>query len=419
MVGKNGLFLRTLAFSLVAAVWSAAAAHASGFGIFTQGAEALGRANAAVASGDGPSVLFFNPALMNRLEGTRLEAGTTLIFPRREFRDDNGASSTTRDSVFYPSTFYLTHAINEKASVGLAVFNPFGLGTDWGGEWPGRYIATKSEIESYAINPAVSYRMAPWLSVAAGLDVVLLDAKLEGRIFTPAGDVRQRFKGDGSGIGYNVAIALGAGRGITLGASYRSEVRIDIDGRAAFDLPAGLPAGLFPATAARTSITLPQQVSAAIAGRVGDDLTVEVGMRWEDWSSFNQLKIDFEQPVAGTSTAISPRDWQATFAVNAGGKYRISDRYSVMAGYLYGWNPVPDSSFEPAIPDSNTHLLCIGGEGRFDRLTIALGYGYQLQEGRTKNNSIGTFPGSNPTDLVNGRYSSDLHLLGMSFGYRF
>jgi long-chain fatty acid transport protein len=25
-----------------------------------------------------------------------------------------------------------------------------------------------------------------------------------------------------------------------------------------------------------------------------------------------------------------------------------------MAGYLYGQNPIPDSTFEPAIPDSDT-----------------------------------------------------------------
>ena len=418
MINKR-LFLWTMIFSIVSIAWNAATVLASGFGIFTQGAEALGRANAVTASGDSPSVLFFNPALINRLPGTQLEAGTTLIFPQREFRGDNGASSTTQDTVFYPSSLYLTHAINDKVSLGLAVFNPFGLGTDWGGEWPGRYIATKSEIQTYTINPVASYRITPYLSVAAGLDIVLLDAKLEGKIYTPAGDVRQKFSGDGNGIGYNIGIALDAGGGITVGASYRSEIRIDIDGQASFDVPTGLPGGLFPTTVGKTFITLPQQVSAGVSWRANDNLTAEVGMRWEDWSSFRQLKIDFDQPVAGTASVTSPRDWHATFAVNIGGKYKLNDRFSLMAGYLYGWNPVPDSTFEPAIPDSNTHLFCVGGEGRFGSLTVALGYGYQLQEGRTKNNAIGTFPGSSPADQVNGSYSSDLHLLGMSLGYRF
>jgi len=419
MVTSKWQHLGIIFLSVATVAWNAGDAGASGFGIFTQGADALARGNAVVASGDGPSVMYFNPALMNRLPGTQVEAGTTLIFPQREFRDESGSVSTTRDSVFYPSTFYLTHTFNEKASVGLAVFNPFGLGTDWGGDWPGRYIATKSEIETYNINPAASYRITPYLSIAAGLDVIVLDAKLEGKIPTPAGDVRQRFKGDGNGIGFNVGIALDAGSGITLGAAYRSEVRIGIDGRASFEAPAGLPAGLFPDGGAKTSITLPQQVTAGIAWRASDNLTAEIGMRWEDWSSFKQLKIDFDQPVAGTSSVISPRDWHATFAVNAGAKYRLNDSVALMAGYLYGWNPVPDSTFEPAIPDSDTHLFCVGGEGRIGRMTVALGYGYQLQYGRTKNNAIGAFPGVSPASQANGRYTSDLHLLGMSLGYRF
>src|ERR1039457_2613394 len=116
------MFFGTMIIWMVAAVWNSSAAFASGFGIFTQGAEALGRANAVVASGDGPSVLFFNPALMNRLPGTQMEVGTTLIFPQREFRDRNGTTSSTRDEVFYPSTVYLTHAFNNTLSAGLGVF---------------------------------------------------------------------------------------------------------------------------------------------------------------------------------------------------------------------------------------------------------------------------------------------------------
>jgi len=110
---------------------------------------------------------------------------------------------------------------------------------------------------------------------------------------------------------------------------------------------------------------------------------------------------------------ITPRDWHGTFAVNAGGKYRLNDTFSLMAGYLYGWNPVPDSTFDPAIPDSNTNLFSVGGEMRFDSFKIALGYAYQLQAGRTMNNP--NFPES----LANGRYDSDSHLVAISLGYQF
>jgi long-chain fatty acid transport protein len=92
------------------------------------------RARAAVvAHTDSPSTIFFNPAQMNKLDGTQLELGTTFLIARREFNSaTSGNTSETKDDVFFPSTFYITHKFNEKVSAGLGVFNPFGLGTDWG-----------------------------------------------------------------------------------------------------------------------------------------------------------------------------------------------------------------------------------------------------------------------------------------------
>lgn len=389
-------------------VGSVTSAQGSGFGIFTQGASALGQANSVVAHEEGPSTLFFNPALMNRLRGTQVEAGTTLIFPHRKFQEPGGTATTTRDTVFFPSTFYVTHAFNDNISAGLAVFNPFGLSTDWGGEWQGRYLATKSEITTYNINPALSYRVLPNLSVAAGLDVVVLDATLQSKVPStalgiagPAFDVNQRFTGSGEGVGYNVALAWAVTDSLSLGASYRSKVRIGIDGDLSFDAVPGKTAG-------DASLTLPQQVFTGIAYRVSEDFTTEAGMRWEDWSSFRQLEIN----LAGLPPAVYPRNWHSTFAVNGGGKYRLNDRYAISAGYLYGWNPVPNETFEPAIPDSNTHLFCLGGEAQIDRLKISLGYGYQLQENRTKATNV-----YGPT--ANGEYSADLHLVGISVGWYF
>jgi long-chain fatty acid transport protein len=387
---------------------AASSAYGSGFGIFTQGASPLGQADAVVAHSDGPSAVFFNPALIGKLPGTQVEVGTTLIFPHREFRDPGGATTATRDTLFYPSTFYLTHAFNDKFSAGLGVFNPFGLGTDWGGDWAGRYIATNSELRTFNINPVAAYRLTPHLSVAAGMDIVLLDATLESKIPSTAlgipgkpFDVAQKFTGSGLGLGYNFGAYYEVNDKLSLGASYRSQVEIDVDGDLSLSVS---PQGV----SGKTSITLPQQVFAGIAYRPVDRLTVEAGMRWEDWSSFKQLQV----AIAGQPPVVSPRDWHGTYAINAGGKYRLNDAVSLMAGYLYGWNPVPDSTFEPAIPDSNTHLFCVGEETRFGRLTVALGYAYQLQEERSKTTNL-------YGPVANGTYNSYLHLLGLSFGYKF
>ncbi|GAC1467264.1 MAG: outer membrane protein transport protein [Desulfuromonadaceae bacterium] len=398
---------------------TASPAYGSGFGIFTQGASALGQADAVVAHTDGPSAIFFNPALLNKLPGTQAEIGTTLLFPTRDFRNTaTGATASTEDTLYYPSTFYVSHTFNDKISAGLGVFNPFGLGTEWNGTWDGRYIATKSKIETFNINPVVSCQITPDLSFAAGLDVILLDATLEKKVnLSPLGlpDANQKFKGDGTGVGYNLGVAYNVGHDVSLGASYRSEVEIDVKGNVNFDLPSPLLAGALPNTGGKTTITLPRQLLAGVAYQANDRLTVETGFRWEEWRSFKESKVELNQPVAGQTTITESKNWHDTFAVNVGGKYRLNDTFTLLAGYLYGWNAVPDDTFEPSVPDANTHLFCLGTDMEFNNIKLAVSYAYQLQEERSKNNTVGATAGG----AANGTYNADIHLLGLSVTYRF
>ncbi len=391
--------------------------HASGFGIFTQGADALGQANATVAHSDGPSAVYFNPALLPSLPGTQVEIGTTAVLPSRKFKSDlDGHTEKTEDTAYFPSTFYLTHQFNERWSAGLAVFNPFGLGTVWDSDWEGRFIATKSRITTFNINPAVACQITPKLAIGAGLDILLLDAKLKNKIdlsgfALPEAD--QKFTGDGEGVGFNVGLHLQITDALSFGAAYRSEIKVDIDGKADFDPPAAA-AAFFPDTDGDTSLTLPAQFTAGLAYHFSPDWIVEAGVRWEDWSSFDELKIELDQAVAvpPTTSVSYPRDWDDTWAFNIGTKYRLNDRVALMAGYLYGDNPVPDSTFEPAIPDSDTHLFTVGSELTFDKLKVALAYGFQLQEDRDKDtNEYGA--------VANGSYENYIHLAAVSLSYAF
>ncbi len=404
--------------------FTASTSFASGFGIFTQGADALGQANATVAHTDGPSAVYFNPALLPLLKGTQVEIGTTAVFPSRKFESDaGGPTERNEDTAWFPSTFYLSHQFNDQFSAGLAVFNPFGLGTIWDSDWEGNTIATKSRITTFNINPAVAWRITPKISIGAGLDILLLDAKLKNKIDfsglgSPDGD--QQFTGDGEGVGFNVGLLVQITDSLSFGASYRSEIKVDIDGKAKFDIPSAAEpfvGSLFPDTDGDTSITLPQQITAGLAWRITPTWIVEAGLRWEDWQSFEELTIELDQPVLFETSVTYPRDWHSTWAYHVGTKYRINDQVALMAGYLYGQNPIPDSTFEPAVPDSDTHLFTVGTELTFNNLKLALAYGFQLQEDRDKETN--QYPILGDPSIANGTYENHLHLAGISLTYAF
>jgi len=389
-------------------------AHASGYAVFTHGASALGQGNAVTAHTQSPSTVFYNPALMNRLEGTQLELGTTALIVSREFESNTPGNSISNDSSFFPSTFFVTHKFNDKLSAGLGVFNPFGLGTEWGEGWEGRYIATKSELTTYNFNPAVSYQVTPAFAVAAGVDVVYLTATLQKKLPSaalglPAGtDINQKFKGDGIGMGFNVGLAYDPAKDVTVGVSYRSPVTIEADGDATFSLAALNSHG-------KTKLTLPPQLTAAVAYTGINKVVLEAGLRWEGWSAFDKLQIDLDN---GTRS-VTRRDWSDGWGFNLGGRYQYTDTIALLGGYVYGNAVAPDSTFDPSIPDAATHVFCLGTDLNFQRFNVALSYAYQLYEDRTKNNAIN---GGLPAALAssaNGTYETAAHLLAVSLGYRF
>ena len=398
--------------------------YGSGFAVYTQGASALGQADAVIAHVDDPSAIFFNPALINKLEGTQIELGTTLLFPSQEFRSTaTGNTFRTESDVFYPSTIFVTHKFNDKISAGLGIFSPFGLGINWGNSWEGRYIATNSELKTFNINPAVSYKITPNITLAAGVDFLLLDTTLEKRLNLSGltgipgfPDGGQKFKGDGNGVGYNLGILYDINKDISFGGSYRSEIKVDIDGDATFDVNP-LVAALFPNTSGNSHITLPQVGQAGVAYKGFNRLTLETGLRWEGWSSFKELRINLDQPVLGSTTFPTEKKWHDAYSANIGAKYQLNDTLALLAGYLYGGNPVPDKTFDPVVPDATTHLFTVGTNIKYKNMRIDIAYGYQLLEGRSKNNTVAD--PFNPLNNANGKYNSDLHMLGISLTYKF
>ena len=417
---------------------------ASGFGVFTQGASGLGQANAVVAHPTGPSSLYFNPALMNDVPGRQVEVGTTAVYADRSVDFDSGGSEDAEENWNFPSTFYYTHEINPQVTAGLGVFFPFGLSTEWDDDYAGRYIGTSAELFSTNINPAVSYRVNDKLSLAVGVDVLYLDATIEnninqtalGFVVNPFGglgvqpDIEQKFEGDGWGVGYNLGALYKVNEMVSIGATYRSHIDVNVEGDASFDGVNPMLASLFPETDGDADIRLPQQVTAGVAVKPMEKLVIEAGVRWEDWESTDDLTIELDQPVAGRNENVIPRDWNSTWTYNLGGQYRLNEVVAINAGYLYGQNAVPSSTFEPLIPDSDAHLFTLGTDLTFGPWTISGAFGYEYHEDRDKTNNLGDEAGSALASVLNGgvptyvgtakgEYETDIYLVGLSVGYKF
>ncbi|NOQ42768.1 MAG: aromatic hydrocarbon degradation protein [Desulfuromusa sp.] len=430
----------TALFSLLAG-----SAFASGFGVFTQGASGLGQANAVVAHPVGPSSLYFNPALLNDISGRQIEIGTTGILADRTIQLDSGGSEDSDDSWNFPSNFYYTHQVNEKLSTGLGLFFPFGLSTEWDDNYEGRYLGTYGTITTLNINPVISYRLSDKLSVAGGFSLLYLDTTLEKKINQTAAyiitdiqlretfgdifglpslgdrtldDIDQHFEGEGWGHGFNLGILYKPTDHISIGATYRSHIDIDVEGRATFSNVDPLLTMVISDTNGNADIRLPAQATAGIAFIPDDALVIEIGVRWEDWSSTDELKVDLDYPVLGQMSDIVRRDWKSTWSYNLGGQYQINESFSISAGYLFGENAVPGSTFEPLIPDTDAHLFTFGAGWNTGAWTISAAFGYEHHDSRKKDNILGD-PLESLTGTANGTYKADIYLSSLSVAYQF
>lgn len=413
----------TIAFVLVICLYPNIG-YSTGFAIVFQDTAALGKCNSQVAHSDNASAIFYNPALLNKLEGTQFRAGPIFVMPRREFTSDlDGEKHKTKSEIFFPSTFYFSHNPNERLAFGLGIFSPFGLGIDWGEKWEGRYLATKSEMQTYNINPSIAIQVTPWLSLGGGVNFLFVNTSLERKVplflINPdLPDGNQRFKGDGDGIGYNLSIALDLPADFAVGISYRSQIKVDIEGDLTFKLPDPDMASLLPDTKARTAMELPQIVHAGISYSGFERLILEAGLRWEGWSSFRSLRLKTNQPIIDpvsllpTKEVIEEKRWKDTYSFNFGAEYQLNDIVTLRAGYGFGGNPVPDDTFDPAFPDSNTQVFTLGTGINYKRFNMDLAYAYLRMDERKKDNLVGM--GS-----ANGKYKSEVHFLGINLAYTF
>ena len=122
---------------------------AQAFGLVEIGTCALGRAFAATGSPcKDASMIYWNSAATTQLTGFNITAGAAAIKVSGSFTQD-----TTRrrwdgevPTSVLPHVFLNYHKANTKLAYGLGVYVPYGLTSQWGDDFPGRFQAKKASL---------------------------------------------------------------------------------------------------------------------------------------------------------------------------------------------------------------------------------------------------------------------------------
>jgi long-chain fatty acid transport protein len=427
----------TPARSLLAAVGllalAAPSARASGFSIYEQGGRSMGFSGAYTAVTDDPSAIFHNAAGIAFLEGKQLYGGGTLVMPRSSFAGSDpfpglGIQENQQVGVIPVPALYFTHRVSSRFAWGVGLHAPYGLKTKWANpdEFTGRYIAVESGLSGFALNPTVAYRVHDKVSLGAGLDVRFSKVRLERRSglvnpFTQTVTDTAEVVLDSdlaTALGWNVGVVVKPSPGLSVGAHYRHEVRVDYEGGSTFtQIPTGDPqldalvaSRLPPNPAVETAIAYPSILAVGVA-RDWTEWTVAADLVFFGWESFDQLELTFpSQPELDT---VIPENYENIWQFRTGVERRLDDGWAVRLGYHYDKTPVPTESVSPLLPDNDRHGFSLGGSWASPggRIRVDVGAWYlflakRSTEGRNR-------------DGYDGTYDNGAFTFGASLGYRF
>lgn len=436
---RCGIATTTALFAGVLVALAAAPAHGAGFLIFEHGARAMGTAGAFTARADDGSAMWHNAGGLAFQKERSFDVGTTLISNHvSDFEGlgpfpGPGAEGERKGEIFYPSHAYYVQPLAPNWTFGLGFNNPFGLVVEWENpdRWPGRFIAYRSELRTFDLNPTIAWQATPNVGIGVGVVGRWSDLELKRRIGVPSPFGGGAEVGDATlssdlneGFGWNVGLLHKVNPSFSWGLSYRSTLEIDYSGDGRFtQISTGIPA--FDAAVRNqlpfdqdlpieTTVEFPDLALLGFAFGLSPNLLLETDVQWTGWSTFDELEIDFTQNPRFSD--VIPEQYEDSYAYRVGLSWTTSPQSQWRFGYVYDETPQPEEAVGPLLPDANRNAVTLGygyrGGWDFD---IALMY--IVFEERTRDETFVTPPGEEPEPIFHGVYDTEGVLLGMTFGF--
>jgi len=408
----------------------ASLALAGGFQLNEVGARAMGMGGAFAAQANDLTALYFNPAGLAYQRGFGAYLGATMILPKSSNTvTATGVASDMVSQTFFPPNAYAGYGFDNGLAVGIGVFSPFGLGTEWPATWPGRYFSVKADVQAFMVNPTVAYKINEYLMVGAGVSWMYSKVKINYNIATysallplpptpAATDGTVALDANGNAFSFDVGAIVKPVPAMSIGISYRHTTKTDLEGDAVFSNMQAL-ANYFPGGAGTATIKFPNQIFAGIAYDVSEHLTLEFDYQWVGWSSYDSLIIGLPtgpnfiltgRPLQATQRA--EKAWNDTYLLRFGGEYRMRE-WRFRLGFIYDATPQPNKTVEPLLPDANRVEGTVGVGYKFDRhWSVDVAYQFISFSDRTV---TGTTTGD--LNKFPGTYKNSANLIGLSIGY--
>jgi long-chain fatty acid transport protein len=384
-----------------------AAAHAQAFGLNEIGTCALSRAFANTgAPCDDASTVYWNPGAIPRTPGLSVLAGAAVIPLEGDFTQDTTFQRFDADipTAVVPHVF-ATYRTGRLA-YGFGVYVPYGLTSQWGDDFPGRFAAKKASLQTIYFQPNVAFQITEGWSVGLGpvighssVELIqAIDLSQQATSASPTAPIfgqigipkrtefaRAKLEGDAMAYGVNVGFHGRLTREWEIGGRFLSQLLFKYDDAdATFEqrptgltlaannpipVPAGTPVdalvasqfaagGRLTAQQVKTRIMHPAQVQVGVGYTGIANTTIAVDYAWVGWKSFKELPVDFQ---GGAPDRLLFEDYNNTSSIRIGVDHRFTNGAAIRGGFAAAAAAAPDVTVTPLLPEQDRTYGTIGG----------------------------------------------------------
>lgn len=425
---------------------SSCVATASSFQILEQSPAQLGKAFAGTASDitDASSV-FFSPAGISQLEGKHLTVAGNVIMTQSKFFDQGsniqGDTGKTEETGLVPNLYYV-HPLNDRFTLGLGINAPFGLASDYGNQWTGRYLATYSELQVVNVNSTFAYEINEHFALGLGINYQRAEVTLESQVDStlginpaPATDSSAKIRGSDNTFVADASLFFRPSENTNIGLVWRQGGKFSLSGDAAFSLDAsckpgaGFPTGApsAPTTGSicagqlgilqgdvEAEVELPDTLTLSFSHQLNDQWTLHGDAAWTEWSSIQAIDVINTENNFNVDELELFYDDTLRYAL--GVTFNPEGAWAWRAGLALDQAPQTAADFvNPRIPDQDRTWLSLGFNYAVSS-ALSLDFAYAhifVDDARIDNvnNELG--------HLVRGEFDAAVDIVGVQANWRF
>ncbi|ASG03263.1 outer membrane protein transport protein [Vibrio anguillarum] len=403
------------------------ASQAAGFQLAEYSATGLGRAYAGEAAmADNASAQWRNPAMLTYLKGTQISVGAIYVNPNVDVNGKiNGAleasSNDFANDAVIPN-FYLSHQVNDKMVLGLALGTNYGMETELDRNFSASHFGNQAMVKTMEVNANIGYQLTDAVTVGGGIRYVIGEGHFGATSPAqtkplPQGTTLKYMEGEDKAWGWQVGTAWQINDSNRIGFTYKSEVDLKLTGTAnIFSKESGKVVN----DTGSMMLTMPATAELASYHQLSELLALHASINWTDWSSFEKLEADLN--TLG-SVMVKEENWEDNYRFALGATYQVDAKLALRTGIAYDMAAVNDKNRTITIPETDRTWLSVGAEYAFtEQFTIDTGFTYIFAKDANIVESRG-YASDDAAQAVGGQFSGtttgNVWLIGAQANYRF